>query len=252
VRKSCQNWNGGKRNQCYEAGQSIARRLPAQERIADDVHAQLLLPFTDVFRQVAQRLTRWLEQGHLSTLPVKSLPSVVIVTSSFAPNAGAEGEAKKAFLWVLPEETSEDPFQQISAIDVVAPQPRGATSAKVRFWRVKEHLRRRARQVQKNRENHQLSFSATHLAAFFRLASIHFAVPANTPFDFVRAARTFNTVAPDMHAHFSNFLKDTASMHQLTNFPAPMIAFSLLLDSYPPDAHGRYLMPNGSPMVRTC
>jgi hypothetical protein len=142
---------------------------------------------------------------------------------------------------MLGEETSEDPFQQLSTIDVVAVCSQGATSAKVRFRRVREHLSQRLKHVQTNKEDHQVSFSASHVAAFFHRASIHFAESINTPFDFVRASRTFNTVASDMHQHFSNFLKHTTSTHQLTNFSAPMIASCLLLDSYPPGAHGRYV-----------
>lgn len=249
VRKSCDKWSGTKRNRCYEAGQTLLRQLPSREGFADDFHTQLLSPFTDVFcffsddlggfRQVAQRLACWLEHGRSSTLPVGTLPSVVIVTSRFAPKPAVEAEARKAFLWMLAEETPEDPFQQLSTIDIVAIRSKGATSAKVRFRRVKEHLRQRLKQAQTNREDNQVSFSATHVAAFFKRASIHFAESINTPFDFVRASRAFNTVASDMREHFSNFLKHTTSIHQLTNFSAPMIASSLLLDSYPPDAHGR-------------
>jgi hypothetical protein len=248
VRKSCDRWNGTKRSRCYEADQSTLHQLPARGGVADDVHAQLLSPFTDVFcffsndlggfKQIAQRLARWLEQGRSSTLPVGTLPSVVIVTSGFVPIPAVEEEARKAFLRILADETSEDPFQQLSTIDVVAVRSKGATSAKVRFRRLKEHLKQRSVQIQKRREDSRVSFSATHVAAFFQRASIHFAESVNTPFDFVRASRTFNTVASNMHEHISNFVKQTTSIQQLTNFSAPMIASSLLLDSYPPDAHG--------------
>jgi hypothetical protein len=254
VRKACDKWNGAKRNRCYAASQSTAlSQSLARERAADSFQVQLLSPFTDVFcffaddlgdfRQVARRLARWLEQGRSSTLPVATLPSVVITTSKFAPTAAVEAEARKAFLHMLAEESSNDPFQQLSAIDVLAVRSKRKSSAKARFRRLKEHLKQRSQLVQKNRKTSHVSFSATHLGAFFYRASMHLASSTNTPFDFVTASRTFNTVAPDMHEHFSNFLKQVSSMQQLTDFVAPMIASALLLDSYPPDAPSWWLLP---------
>jgi hypothetical protein len=253
VRKSCDKWSSTKRNKCQDASQSVINPLHISESRSYGVDFRLLSPFTDVFcffsadlggfRQVAQCLARWLEQGQSSTLPERALPRVVIVTSKIPPTQAAEKEATKAFLHMLMEETPRDPDQQLPAVDVIALKPKDAaaatTTAKARIQRAKEQLCERAKQMQQNREKHHVSFSATHVNAFFERASAHFTKSAVAPFDFVRASRTFNSVAPDMHEHFSAFLKHITSTHQLTNFIAPMIASSLLLDSYPPDAHGR-------------
>jgi hypothetical protein len=249
VRRSCDKWSRTKRNKCYEAAQSILHQLPARESVSHNFHTQLLSPFVDTFcffssdlgglRQIAQRLARWLELGNSSTLPVRTLPSLVIITSSVNHKAKTGEEDIEAFIAMLREETSEDPFQQLSAIDVFALQPEGAVSAKTRFKRFKKHLIQRLEQVHKNRREHQVSFSATHMAAFFKFAISHFAEFPDTPFDFVRASRSFNSIAPDMHEHLSNFLKYITSAHQLKDFAAPMIASSLFLDSYPPDAHSQ-------------
>jgi hypothetical protein len=258
VRKSCDMWRGTKRNKCYEAGQSILNRMTAKGDIAQDIHTRILSSFVDVFcffsddlggfKQIARRVAVWLEQGKSPTLPAGTLPSMVIITSIFAPRATTEQETRKSFIEMLREETLEDPFLQLSSINILAVQRKGAASTRARFKRVKQHLMKRLEWTQKNKQDFHVSFSATHVAAFFKLAINHFAESANTPFDFVRASRTFNFVASDMHEHFSNFLKYITSTHVLTSFAAPMIASSLLLDSYPPDAHSQEQLPR---MIQT-
>jgi hypothetical protein len=259
VRKSCDMWRGTKGKKCYEAGQSILHRMNAKGNTAQDIHTQILSSFVDVFcffsddlggfKQIARRVAVWLEQGKSSTLPAGTLPSMVIITSSFSPRVTTEQEARESFIGMLREETLEDPFLQLSAINIFALQRKGAISTRTRFKHLKQHLMKRLEWTQKNKQDFQLSFSATHVAAFFKLAITHFAEFANTPFDFVRASRTFNFVASDMHEHFSNFLKYVTSTHVLTNFAAPMIASSLLLDSYPPDAHSQQHLPRITQML---
>jgi hypothetical protein len=144
---------------------------------------------------------------------------------------------------MLIEETPQDPDQQLPAVDIIALKPKdtaaATTTAKARIQRAKDQLCKRAKQMQQNRKKHHVSFSAIYVNAFFKRASAHFTKSAVAPFNFVRASRTFNSVAPDMYKHFSAFLKHITSTHQLTNFIAPIIASSLLLDSYPPNAHSR-------------
>jgi hypothetical protein len=247
ARQRVRKWDNSKSDKCHETARYLLRRPLAAGESAADVYMNLLSPFADVFcffsddlggfRQIAQRLALWLEKGPMPTLPKTALPSIVIVTSKFVPGVEAEDEAKRAFLWMLREETTKDPDQYISAIDVVALFPNGAVSAEARYRRVKERLMERSDQVRKQREDSRLLFSATHFSAFLKSASAHFADSPITPFDLIKASRVDNPVAPDMVEHFSNFWKHITSSNQLMEFAAPMLASSLLLDSYPPDAH---------------
>jgi hypothetical protein len=237
-----------KSDRCHETTSIVLPRLPAGERTADDVYPSLLFPFADLFcffandlgglRQTAQRLALWLEKDHSSTLPESALPSVVIVTSNVPPKSQAEEEARKAFLCMLGEETARDPYQQVSAINVVALFPNSGLSADARYRHVKERFMRQSDQVRKNKEESRVLFSGAHLAAFLKGASAHFAGTLSTPFDLIGASRVDNPVAPDLTEHFSNFLKHVNSSNQLKEFAVPMLASSLLLDSYPPDSHG--------------
>jgi hypothetical protein len=214
--------------------------------------ARLLFPFADVlcffsddlggFRQTAQRLALWLEQSRSSTAAEAPLPGVVIVTSKLPPSAAAEAQAKRAFLWMLEEEMGvelgADLPKQLSAIDVVAIRLRGATWTDAGCRRVKGRLMKQSDQVRRRRAASRALYSATHMVAFLKGAGAHLARSLDAPFDFIHASRLHNPVAPDLAEHLSNFLGRIDSSDQLTEFAAPMIASTLLLDNYPPGAHG--------------
>ncbi|KAF1965189.1 FabD/lysophospholipase-like protein [Bimuria novae-zelandiae CBS 107.79] len=240
--------SGGKNakvDKCHEIIRRPLRR--SGNTAAVDIYTHLLFPFTDVFcffaadiggfRQIARHLATWLERGHSSTLPESTLPSVVIVTDKITPRAEIEEEARKAFLWMLREETAKDLIKQILAIDIVALFPTGTMSIDARYRRVKERLMERSDQARNSREGTRTLFSVTHFAALFKYASGHFPDSLHKPFDFIRASRAQNLVAPDLDEHLSNFLKHITSSDQLIEFAAPTIASALFLDSYPPDAH---------------
>jgi hypothetical protein len=235
-------------DKCHEITRRTVQRSSegfVPDQIASGVYAQLLFPFADVFcffgddlggfKQVARHLAAWLEQGHASTLPRSTHPRVVIVTEKIPP--GAEIEARKAFLWLLREETTKDLSEQISAIDIVALFPNGSMSVDARHRLLKERLMDGSDQVRKNREDARSLFSVTHFTAFLKSACEHFANTAEKPFDFVKASRAYNPVALDLEEHLSNFLKHIKSPSELTEFAAPVIASSLFLDSYPPNTH---------------
>ncbi|PSN59220.1 phospholipase [Corynespora cassiicola Philippines] len=248
ARQHSQRWIEAKSDKCHETARLALRRRHAGEGAGHDVYAALLSPFADVFclfaddlggfAQIAHHLALWLDKSHPPTLPKTALPGVVVVTGKLPPRADAEEEAKRAFLAMLREATANDPYQRLSAIDVVALSPARAMSAEARHRRLKERIMRRSDQARRSREGGRMLFSATHFAAFLRCASAHVAdAPPDTPFDFVRASRADNPVAADAAAHLSTFLAHVASSEQLVKFAAPMLASSLLLDSYPPDAH---------------
>jgi hypothetical protein len=79
-----------------------------------------------------------------------------------------------------------------------------------------------------------------HTVAFLQGTGAQFAYAPDIPFDFLQAARVHNPIALDLAEHLSNFLEHIALSTQLTEFAAPLLASTLLLDNYPTDAHGTY------------
>jgi hypothetical protein len=149
---------------CYE---TIRRNLPRAvagpvNRTTDSIYSCLLLPFADVFcffssdiggfRQIARYVAAWLDKGQLLTLPRSTYPRIIIVTEKMPVGKEPEKEARKAFLWLLREETTHNLSEQISAINVVALLPKGKVSAKARYRRLKECLLKGSDKVQKNKE----------------------------------------------------------------------------------------------------
>lgn len=223
------------------------------DEVTDSIYSRLLFPFTDVFcffsadlggfRQIARHIAAWLDTSQSSTLPKSTYPRVIVVTEKMPPGAQREKEARKAFLWLLREETTKDPFERISDIDIIAIFPNGKMSGEARHRRLKECLLNASDQVRKNREDSLTLFTATHFAAFFGYACGHFSETPSKPFDFIMTSRKQNSVAPDLAEHLSNFLKHIKSPKQLTEFAVPMIASSILLDNYPPDCHSKCDVP---------
>ncbi|KAH9204856.1 patatin-like phospholipase-like protein [Leptodontidium sp. 2 PMI_412] len=213
----------------------------------DTIYSRLLLPFTDVFcffsadlggfRQIARHLAVWLEKGQPSTLPSSTYPRVIIVTEKIPLGAEREKEAKKAFLWLLREETTHDLSEQISDIHIVALLPAHKISSEARYRRLKECLLNRSDEVRRNREDARSLFSATHFNALFRYVCDHFSQTSEEPFDFIKASRKQNPIPDDLAEHISNLLKHIKSAKELMEFAVPTIASSFLLDNYPPESH---------------
>jgi hypothetical protein len=248
MRQRPAGWTSAKRDGCHRETRHVFRqRVSAGGGTMDELLPHLLFPLADVFcffsddlggfRPIARRLALWLDQSRSPAPPKTALPSVLIVTSKLSPGAEAEERAKRAFLCMLEEETAVSPFEQLSAIDVVAVLPKRAVSAVSRCRRVKDRLMEKSDHVRSEREARRVLYSATHMAAFLQAAATHFTRTLDAPFDFIQASRVHNHVAPDLAEHLSTFLKHTASSTQLTEFAAPMLASTLLLDSYPPNAH---------------
>lgn len=162
---------------------------------------------------------------------------MIIVSDKVPPGTESEKEARKAFLWLLREETTKDPFEQVSAIEIVALFPAGSMSVEARHRRLKERIMNGSDQVRTNRDDTRTLFSTTHFGSFSKYACGHFAETIDEPFSFIRASRTRNPVAPDLGGHLSTFLKHVTTPSQLTEFAVPIIASSFFLDNYPPGAH---------------
>ena len=234
---------------CHETTKRIVQRAGSLAEIASRIYAQLLSPFIDVFcffsddlggfEQVAHHLATWLEQSQESTVPRSTRPRVVIVTEKIPAGVENEKEARKAFLWLLSEETKRDPFKQVSAIEVIALFPAGALSVNARHRLLKERIMAGSDLVRENRVESRSLFSVTHMAAFLVSACEHFSKAIDQPFDFVMASRVDNPVPRDLDEHLANLLKHVSNSGDLIAFAAPTIASSFLLDSYPPGSHCR-------------
>jgi len=235
---------------CHEVAKRLVRRPSGSchpDEISSGIYAQLLFPFTDVFclfsddlggfKQVARYLAAWLEQCQTSTIPRSTRPRVVIVTETILPGAENEKEARKAFLWLLSEETTRDLFDQISAIEIIALFPAGSLSVDARHRLLKERIMSGSDQLRKTREDLRSLFSFTHFSAFLKSACEHFSRTAEEPYNFIMASRVDNPFPLDLDEHLMNFLKHIESAKELIKFAAPVIASSFLLDNYPPDSH---------------
>lgn len=240
---------------CHE---TIIRTLPqirggagelALDETADNLYSRLLCPFADVFcffsadfggfRSLVRCLASWLEKGQSSTLSKATYPRALVVVETTLPGIESEMEAKGALLDALKAETTKDLAARFSALDVVTVPSDGKISAPVRYKRLEEYLVKASDQVRMKREDTKTLFSTRHFAAFFRHACDHFARTLREPFDYIKASRLRNPVSVDLDKHLSNFLKQTKSAQELTEFAVPVIASSLLLDHYPPGMHGK-------------
>lgn len=209
----------------------------------------VLSPFTDVyclfatdiggFRQVACVVAAWLQQTPF-ICPVALLPQLMVVTDKIPSGKGSEDEARRALLSLIAEETKIDVFAQFSALNVVSLPRQGLTSA-AQFSLLKSRVIQASNEVRCRRESCRMLFSAVHFNAFLDLACDHFSKDFSVPFNFIRASRTDNPIAEDLAEHLTNFLRLVQSPNALLKYAIPMIASSLLLDSYPPDAHGKLL-----------
>lgn len=229
------------------------RRPISQDRHSMDsvpgaIFTELLFPFVDVFclfssdiggfRSVARLLAQWLEASMSSSLPRCIRPRILIVSDKIGPGAVHESEARKALLWLLREETEKDPFEQVSAIEIVALLPSQSASCAVRHRYLKERIAAAVDRVRKSRVDMRMLFSVRHFAAFIGLACDHFSRSETRPFDFIRASRNCNPISSELPFHISNFVQHAKSPQMLMDFIVPCIASSIFLASYPPEAHG--------------
>ena len=212
---------------------------------ADKLYFRLLAPFSDVFcffaadlgglRPIVERLAVWLDLGRPSNLSKATRPSILIVTE--------QGQAEEAtlseFKQMLTEETTIDASEQFSDVQVLGLLPRGKISSKGRHRTLKEALLNASDRVRAARSTSRSLFSARDFSAFFDYASDHLAATSSEPFDFILTSRVDNKVSPYLERHLVDFLQRMRSFDQLRHFAIPVIASSILLDSYTPNLHSK-------------
>lgn len=211
---------------------------------ADKIYSRLLAPFTDVFcffaadlgglRPIVKRLAVWLDLGQPSNLPRATCPRILIVTEQGRTD---DEVTLDEFKQMLAEETTIDAAERFSNIQVLSLLPRDKISSKGRHRTLKEALLNASDQVRAARLSLRSLFSARDFSAFFDYAWSHLAATSNEPFDFILTSRADNEVPPHVGKHLVSFLQRIKSLRWLRNFAIPVIASSILLDSYPPNVH---------------
>ncbi|KAH7308904.1 phospholipase [Stachybotrys elegans] len=228
---------------CHETGRhKIERAVPGSslDSVSNDIFRKLLFPFTDIFclfcddlggfQQVAQHVAAWLEDDCQSVLPVNTRPRIILATDKFPTGINVQNP-ETVFLNFLKEATAKNIFDHVSAIDIVQLIP-----GRSRFDQLKKRLLTSSDVARASKEDAKALFSITHFAALLNNACVHFC-KHQEPFDFIKSSRKDNPISSDLEQHLSRFLEYIKSPEQLMGFAAPIIASSLVLDSYPPDAH---------------
>ncbi|KFY68439.1 hypothetical protein V496_01061 [Pseudogymnoascus sp. VKM F-4515 (FW-2607)] len=211
----------------------------------DQVYARLLLPFTDVFcifvsdigglEGAAGRLASWLTKGWPSSFPLSTRPRIIIVESTSSQEK--EPQLLKTFLYLLKQKTEHDSSLLFSTIRVVSLLPDGAVSRLARYRRLRECIMNASDQVRSARRASSYLFTAPHFFALLDYSSNHLSVTLTKPFNVIRASRTHNPPASDLTQHLANLLSKITDLDSLKNFAVPLVASSILLDSYPPNMH---------------
>ncbi|PVH69548.1 hypothetical protein DL98DRAFT_624539 [Cadophora sp. DSE1049] len=210
-------------NKCYETIRRTFLRVKGglsydtPDGSTNKIYSDLLLLFANVFcffftnvssfRQIARHLAVWLEKAQPSTLPRNTRPKVVIILD----------------------------------IHVVALLPDRRISFKARYRRLKERCLNGLDEVQSSKEDNRTLFFTTHFTALFKYACDYFSQAFKELFDFIKASRKQNLVTKDLVEHIFIFLKRIKSAKELTEFAAPIIVSSILLDNYPPNTYNKLL-----------
>lgn len=233
-------------DQCHEITNRSLIGFGDVQAAADSLYFRLLSPFTDVFcffasdlgglQPIARVIAAWMNAGQPSTLPATARSQIIIVTEPSATE-GQESRILDRFLLLLAQETRTDPLTFFGSIRVLSLLPDGDLSPSARHRKLKEVLMDAVDHVRLARIESRTLFSAQHLAAFLSQAYSHFAASCKEPFNFIQASRIDNPPAADLKEHLTRFLLKMKSLGELKSFAIPLIASSLLLDSYPPDMH---------------
>lgn len=238
---------GSKTNKCHVIENLALHRPQAEAQFVSKLY-RLLSPFADVycifatdiggFRQVACLVASWLEQMSMMYSAVP-LPQLVVVTDKIPLGKRSEQEARRALLSLIAEETRLEIFSCFSDLEVVSTYQKRLSSTE-QLSVIRGRILQASENVRSTREASRKLFSAVHFSAFFDLACAHFSTNPDIPFDFVKASRVDNPITPDLTEHLSNFIRLVKHPDELLTYAIPMLSSSLLLDSFPPDAHGEF------------
>jgi hypothetical protein len=244
------------------------------------IYTHLLVPFSTVvcifaedfggLGAVVEVLAVWLTylSSRPSDLPLETWPKFLVLTRTDNLSAEEEDKATAHFIRELGKETErkngllifgergklrkaqvdELLARQFGGLRVVGlPDPRSTRGG----WRtLKDRILRASADLQEQRVQSQVAFSARHFKSFFQMASDHFCSNTITPFNFMKASRIPNPVPRELASHLNTFLGQVHREHILS-IAVPVIASALAFDAYQLGLHGMNERPIPHPLL-TC
>ncbi|KJZ68128.1 hypothetical protein HIM_12483 [Hirsutella minnesotensis 3608] len=232
--------------------------------LADAIIHRTMLPLADVvclFAQdiggidvALQRLQSWFGRGQPSSMP-QIRPRVLLVVGEDehhiaqlrlddivkrSPNAYVADKCTDVVIVSLPDKSSRVMRQHVivSLPDKSSRVTRQhGAGGKVGWHQFRNCIFASLDIARKRRQESSSLFSARHFSEFLCHAIDSAIDPAWTPLDVIRISRVSNPIATDLSFHVGNVVGLCKTVTQVKNVAIPLIASSLILDSYPPYMH---------------
>ena len=222
---------------------------PQNQTVLNTLYTRLFFLFSDVvcifaddfggLGCVARLLTEWISIGSASTLPKATRSRVIIITSNDAdcitPEILIQRDLK---IWRSGDhDQRSNMFSSIAILCLEEPR----LSLFARHQRLKDAILKETDLSRTSKMEGQVLFSATHLQAFFHQAVHHTARSLSQPFNFLLSSRARNEITEDYRCHLSTFLRQGQKLGTTFDSIASFIASSILMDSYPPRMHSKFI-----------
>lgn len=233
---------------CHYQEDSIIEWRSTDHSLHDIVLSRLFFLFTDVLclfsddlgglDAVRTLLLTWARIGSASSLHRQVRPRVMIVING-EPESSTQSVLDEQELLLDILMPDGPPFFEVFADIRTYRIPPDGRSSGAQFTQLHEDLSKQLDAARKARERHKVLFSALHVNAFFGDAIKHTAKHADLPFDFIRSSRSRNPLDMTFASHLGTFLTLGTHSHCPYEGLTSYIASAILMDAYPPRAHGK-------------
>lgn len=215
-------------------------------KLGSDVIHRCLLPFADVvclfaediggISNVISHLNSWMDRGPISTSSFR--PHLVLFVDK------DDVEAIRIISQGIKNTTNlKNCFDDITTICMPEGWQRSVQSrcnSSDDWLPFKQSILEILEKSKEKRTQLHVNFSACHFMSFLQY-STYSLLKDPTPFDFIRASRSHNTMAPELHIYLKSFIMLFKSSTKIKRVAIPIVASSFILDHYTPDMHS---MPN--------
>ncbi|KAJ9133184.1 FabD/lysophospholipase-like protein [Pleurostoma richardsiae] len=228
-------------SKCHELNRVSSPRRDSDSSCLVDpgyLYHRIFYPWADVIclfcaefgglQETMRRLAGWLDEGAPATLFVR--PWLIVVTEE-----ETDEDAANALGEILERQPKTNVHAYFAGIRTLGGPTVG--SRRGQCVQLKNAVVEKMRELRKTRESLHLLFSARHLVAFLERSAAHVMHSPQSQLDTIKTSRQDNVVPEDLPGHLSAFLGQIERLTEIYEFAAPMVASSLLLDSYPPDMH---------------
>lgn len=228
-----------------QAGQRLKTKLAdstsalCPKKANNTVLTRLVFPFVDVIAifaddlggldAVLKYLEDWSTGEVAATTPWKARPRVVVIT--FELETSEAVQRKKAFNSQIRAVKHRRHF---SAVRLTQCSPRSSAAAR------RSVLDDELRAAIGHRKSERVLFTAQHLSWFFSRAVAHVNDKPHEPLDFIAASRFLRPLDYRYTDQLRMFLRLAADHSIDDETVTQMIASSIVLDAYPPSAHGSF------------